>query len=283
MAEHNELSGLRSQAAGGQRRASKAFHERIRPLRYWLEGHLYRLTNNPARLAALKDSLSGRPMLIVGNGPSLNSTPLADFNGIAAIGMNKIDLIFARTSWRPTMVLCMNRHVLSQHQQRFSETGIPLYVSWQSRWFSRRRRELDAAYFLNRVDNEFSRDIARGVGISGTVTYAALQFAYYMAADPVILFGVDHSFSTKGPANKLIVSEREDADHFDPAYFGKGVKWNLPDLEESEVGYRKAADAFQSAGRRIYDATVGGKLQVFPKIDAAMALSLCGRSGTAGQ
>lgn len=226
--------------------------------------------------------MAGQPMLIVGNGPSLNSTPLSSFSGIPAIGMNKIDLIFARTSWRPTMVLCMNRHVLAQHQQRFIGSSIPLYVSWQSRWFSRQRNSLSATYFLNRCDNEFSTDIRTGVGISGTVTYAALQFAYFMQADPVILFGIDHSFSTSGPANKLVVSDREDANHFDPAYFGKGVRWNLPDLEESEIGYRKAAAAFLADGRRVLDATVGGRLTVFPKIETAVALALCGRSESAG-
>lgn len=247
----------------------------LRPLRYWFEGHLYRKTEHPRRLGELRGRLAGQPMLVVGNGPSLNSTPLESFLGVPAIGMNKIDLIFARTPWRPTMILCMNRHVLAQHQKRFRDLEIPLYISWQSRWFSSNRDEVSATYFLNLKDNTFSTDISKGVGISGTVTYAALQFAYFLGADPVILLGIDHSFTTKGPANKLVVNDKDDANHFDPSYFGKGVKWNLPDLEESEIGYRKAAAEFQRGGRRILDATVGGKLTVFPKIDVATAIELC--------
>ena len=58
-----------------------------------------------------------------------------------------------------------------------------------------------------------------------------------------------------------------DPDHFDKNYFGKGFRWQLPDLETSERGYRMANEAYLKAGRQILDATVGGMLQVFPKVD----------------
>lgn len=239
------------------------------------------MTDHPQRLAALRNTLANKPLLVVGNGPSLNRTPLDAFIGVPAIGMNKIDLLFPRVQWRPSMILCMNRHVLAQHQESFPHSDIPLFISWQSRWFARYRTAIAATYFLNLRANTFSTDLSKGVGISGTVTYAALQFAFFLGADPVILFGVDHTFATKGPANKLVVSKGEDPDHFDSGYFGNGLKWNLPDLAESEVGYVKAREVFESRGRRVLDATVNGKLDIFPKIDVATALELCGRA--AGQ
>ena len=52
-----------------------------------------------------------------------------------------------------------------------------------------------------------------------------------------------------------------------PNYFGKGVKWQLPDLDTSEVGYIMAREAYAKAGRQVVDATVGGKLTIFPKVD----------------
>jgi hypothetical protein len=78
---------------------------------------------------------------------------------------------------------------------------------------------------------------------------------------------VDHSFKQKGEPNKTIVSEGDDESHFDPKYFGKGFRWQLPDLETSELAYRRARQAYEAAGRRIVDATVGGKLDVFPKVE----------------
>ena len=50
-------------------------------------------------------------------------------------------------------------------------------------------------------------------------------------------------------------------------YFGKGFRWQLPDLDTSELAYLRARRAYESAGRRIVDATVGGQLDVFPKVD----------------
>ena len=41
----------------------------------------------------------------------------------------------------------------------------------------------------------------------------------------------------------------------------------VADLDTSEVGYIMAREAYRKAGREIVDATVGGKLTVFPKVD----------------
>jgi hypothetical protein len=41
----------------------------------------------------------------------------------------------------------------------------------------------------------------------------------------------------------------------------------LPDLDTSERGYLMARQAYQEAGRQVLDATVNGKLTIFPKVD----------------
>ena len=64
-----------------------------------------------------------------------------------------------------------------------------------------------------------------------------------------------------------MVSQGDDPNHFNPQYFGKGFRWQLPDLETSEIAYRMAKQAFEADGREVLDATVGGKLQVFRKVD----------------
>ena len=47
-----------------------------------------------------------------------------------------------------------------------------------------------------------------------TVTYTALQLAYFMGCDPVILIGVDHNFTTPGQPNVTVVSSGDDPNHF---------------------------------------------------------------------
>ena len=85
--------------------------------------------------------------------------------------------------------------------------------------------------------------------------------------EEVILVGVDHSFETKGRSNTTVVSQGDDPNHFHAGYFGKGFRWQLPDLETSERAYRMAHQAYTRSGRQILDATIGGKLAVFPKVD----------------
>jgi hypothetical protein len=64
-----------------------------------------------------------------------------------------------------------------------------------------------------------------------------------------------------------VTSEGDDPNHFSGKYFGKGFRWQLPDLEGSERAYRMARAAFEADGRKVVDATVGGKLTVFEKVD----------------
>lgn len=99
------------------------------------------------------------------------------------------------------------------------------------------------------------------------MTYVALQLAFHMGFSQVILIGVDHHYTSTGRPNTTVVSQGEDRDHFHGDYFGKGFRWQLPDLETSERAYRMARTAYERSGRQVLDATIGGRLNVFPKVD----------------
>lgn len=249
----------------------KNFIAATRPARYLLESTMYRMMADKGPLLALKDKYAGQPMLVVGNGPSLNKTPLDDFAGVPSIGMNKIDMIYPRTIWRPSVIVCLNNLVAQQHQDQFAESSVPLFVAWKARWLIRRENRRRLNYFNSLSSSEFSKDVVRGFGSSATVTYVALQMAYWMGADPVILFGVDHSFSYSGPAATYQKRTGPDLNHFDQSYFKHGTYWGTPDLQQSEIAYGKAREAFRADGRRVLDATIGGKLSIFEKIPLSMA------------
>src|SRR3546814_4960744 len=95
-----------------------------------------------------------------------------------------------------------------------------------------------------------------------------------MGADPVIIVGVDHDFDKVGGYASYEKRQGDDNNHFDPNYFKDGTLWGLPNLDASETVYIQSRKAFTADGRKIYDATVGGKLQVFPKISIEEALKL---------
>lgn len=250
-----------------------------KPLRYLWDSLTY-----PRRereyITTWKNRYAGKPLLVVGNGPSLNQTPLDQFCDIPSIGMNKINLLFERTQWRPSLIVCANNLVAGQNKDFFASSTIPILLSWKNRWFLRGINQQSVHFFLSGDDRSFQHDPSLLVGSAGTVTFTALQMAYYMGANPVILFGVDHNFSVSASSksNDIQKMTTEDANHFHKDYFAKGQYWGIPNLELSEEGYRQAKAAFEADGREILDASVGGKLQVFRKISVEEAERICQRN-----
>jgi hypothetical protein len=205
---------------------------------------------------------------IIGNGPSLRKMDLAPLKNEITFGLNRIYLLFESIGFTTTYHVTFNNYVIEQCAEEIAKLPCPKFVGWHAR---RLMPATPSTVFLrSRSGPRFCTDIAAdGVWEGATVTFVAMQIAYYMGFRKVILIGVDHSFQTKGTPHELVVSEGDDPNHFHPNYFGKGFRWNLPDLETSELAYKLARRQFELAGREILDATVEGKLQVFPKVDYA--------------
>lgn len=218
------------------------------------------------RLAALKDTHRGERCFIIGNGPSLKQTDLKKLGGEFSIGLNRIFLAFPELGFKTSVLLSVNDLVVEQSAAEIQALGIPTFVAWRARrWL----KPADNLYFLytTYTGPKFAKDIRGRLWEGATVTYTALQTAFYLGFETVILIGVDHNFVTQGKPNTTVVSQGDDPNHFHPGYFGKGFRWQLPDLETSERAYRLARQTYEAAGRRVLDATVGGKLQVFPKVE----------------
>ncbi len=229
------------------------------------------------RIRSYRDRHRGERCFILGNGPSLRDTDLGLLRGEVTFGLNRIYLLFESMGFPTTYFVSVNTLVLEQCAAEIKALSMPKFITWRGRYFLKddpRVIFLDTDYTEPEI---FARDITRRVFEGFTVTYVALQIAYYMGFGEVILVGVDHNFTTKGPANATVVSQGEDPNHFAPEYFGPGFRWQLPDLEGSERAYRMAKHAFEADGRRVLDATIGGRLQVFQKVDY---LSLFSRRGT---
>jgi hypothetical protein len=120
----------------------------------------------------------------------------------------------------------------------------------------------------------FSKNPLRCMYCGGTVTTKALQLAYYMGISEVYLTGIDFSFHvpSKKLPNGMVISQGE-TNHFHPDYRKEGEVWGLPDFELQERSYRLAKDIYEKDGRRILNATRGGRLEVFPKVDFELLFS----------
>ena len=219
------------------------------------------------RMIQYKDKYAGQRCFIIGNGPSLRKTDLSLLKYEVTFGLNRIYLLFPELGFSTTYLVSVNDMVLEQCADEMQALNIPKFITWRTRnWFKNDENTIFIDSDFTGPE-QFSQDATGRIFEGFTVTFVAQQIAYYMGFQEVILVGVDHNFATKGPANTTVVSTGDDPNHFSGAYFGKGFRWQLPDLEGSERAYLYAKQAYQEAGRVIRDATVDGKLNIFPKVD----------------
>jgi hypothetical protein len=62
-----------------------------------------------------------------------------------------------------------------------------------------------------------------------------------------------------------LISNEDDINHFHPDYFGKGKKWHDPKVHNVAKNYEFAKKVYEDNGRAIYNATIGGKLEIFER------------------
>ena len=222
------------------------------------------------RLSEMKDIHKGKRAFIMGNGPSLKQTDLSKLKNEITFGMNRVYLAFPEWGFTTTYLCVTNDLVVEQFMNDINALPIPKFIAWRShRHYSPQFQisQLPTFIYTSYTGPGFAGDVRRRVWEGATVTNLALQLAYFMGIEKAILIGVDHNFASKGDANKTVLAEGDDQNHFLPNYFGKGIKWQLPDLDTSEIGYTFAREAYHKANREVVDATVGGKLTIFPKVD----------------
>lgn len=206
---------------------------------------------------------ANQPVLIVGNGPSLNKTPLNKVKrSLVSIGMNKINLIYEKSTWRPDIITCVNGFVISQNKEYFNTTNRVLILPVKAFYLGVKYR--DNVLFVNLKDQDkVEPNIEKCLSSGCTVTFTAIQIAAYLNAKSVNIVGVDHSFIfDKGPLVQKF--KGDDINHFSKDYF-KNQYWGLPDLPGSEKLYKLSKDYFDSKNIPITDFTVGGKLKIFNK------------------
>jgi len=221
------------------------------------------------KLDSLRNKYRGERCFIIGNGPSLKDTDLSKMKTEFTFGMNRIYLGFPDWGFQTSFLVCVNSLVIEQVYKDFQELEIPKFFSWRSRklLYPTGKPDINTHFlFTTYTGPTFARKATNRLWEGATVTYVCLQLAFHMGFKTAVLIGVDHSFAVDGTPNTTVVSQGDDQSHFDPSYFGKGFKWQLPDLVTSEQSYGLARKGYADAGREVLDATVGGKLKIFPKV-----------------
>ncbi|MFC1524554.1 6-hydroxymethylpterin diphosphokinase MptE-like protein [Thermodesulfobacteriota bacterium] len=244
-------------------------------------------TVDKPKLESLKNIHKGDRAFIICNGPSLNEIDLDLLKDEITIGTNGLYLSFGKSDFRPTYYLVEDDLVAEDRAEDLSNINGPLKLFAQRLAYCLQRDEdviflrhcpnsnpwnLEQKYNIG-LEMPFSPDISVVSFGGNTVTYTCLQLAYHLGVREVFIIGADHNFivpdrySEKDiDENYVIESQEDDANHFNQDYFGKGFRWHNPKVHKLEKSYRNARQFFEFNGGMIFNATVGGHLEVFDRI-----------------
>ncbi len=215
---------------------------------------------------SLLEKFKDQDCLIVGNGPSLNETDLENLK-MPSIGMNKINMLFPRSKWRPDVIVCVNGLVIQQNAEYFNSTEIPLVLPIKA-WYLGIKKRPNVIFVKISDSLNFQDNLKKSLGIGSTVTYTCFQVAAFAKVKSINIVGVDHNFNLNSDKinkeHNIELLKGEDVNHFDPNYF-KDKLWGLPDLAGSESAYMLAKEYFLNKNTQIIDYTINGKLQTFTK------------------
>ncbi|MGI2853521.1 motility associated factor glycosyltransferase family protein [Shewanella algae] len=233
-----------------------------------------------SNFSKLRDKYKGKRAFVIGNGPSLNNHDLSLLKEEYTFAVNGIFYKTKSDGFVPTFYVVEDRHVMLDNLDEINDFNAKYKffpVDYRSKiknrkncWFFR----MDKGYY-NKTSPyfaipRFSTDMNDKLYCGQSVTMINLQIAYYLGFDEVYLIGMDHSYQIPSDANvsgEEITSNSDDPNHFHPAYFGKGKKWHDPHLDRVERTYSYFKLVYESQGRKIYNATVGGNLDVFERAD----------------
>ncbi len=223
------------------------------------------------KLSDLKDIHKGERCFIIGNGPSLRYEDLDKLKNEYTFAVNRIYLGFDKTEWRPTYYAIQDSKILDQYADEVAKLDLP-YKFVPKQYEDKIVKPKGKVFFYNyivRLFNgtaaKFSEDIAECTYEGGTVTFLCMQIAFYMGFEEIILLGNDFNYSLEKTKDGVVVNNVKD--YFVDNYIGSKDTRFYPRLDLCQIGFELARKKGEEKGVKILNATRGGKLEVFERVD----------------
>ena len=247
----------------------------------WQSKHFER-TVYGKKLALLKDSHKGEKCFVIGNGPSLQVEDLDMIyqKKMPTFATNRVFKIFDKTEWRPTYYVSEDILLMKDAQDIINDMPVKgRFIPINLKWFE----GVDipnADYFYieyNKPMKEtfgLSLDVPHNIRCRGTVTTTCLQLAIYMGFSEIYLIGVDHNFAKMFDKNGNVVIDNTIKNHFVDDY-DKGIYdqgFHVDNATEAYMDIERLSRKMKTF--RVLNATRGGKLEVYERVDLDSILKL---------
>lgn len=237
------------------------------------------------KIKKFKNIHKGKRCFIVGNGPSLRKTNLDLITNEISFAMNRINLIYPETTWRPNYFSCTTNNFYNPEWRNdilvSKNLGIPFFI-WEKLinedpFFQKDQN----TYLLNSSDAEtvadypgeelWSWDPSERVTKYGTSIVVSFQIAVYMGFKEIYLLGTDLNFHQniiQKFFNKLGMRKlgyKFDSNHFSNLYGTPGYsdELNTKMIRTHELIKKMTT----KANIKVLNATPGGSLEVYERIN----------------
>lgn len=229
-------------------------------------------------LKKFKDIHKGQRCFIVATGPSLTIEDVNKLKGEICWTCNSGINLLDKTDWRPDYYAIADGTVFQRIKDNLNpkEFKAAFYNHKDIKWFGNNiyplpvwvslvmdaetRKVIPRSWRKKRM----SLDISRKVFMGGNITYVILQICFYMGFKEIYLLGCDCNYK-----NMTIHSEltryKNDNQLFENADY---IGWSM--IQDHKCA-KKMADKL---GIKIFNATRGGQLDVYPRVDLDIILGI---------
>lgn len=257
---------------------------------YKIYDDLTNYTQYTQKIKAFYQKHYGNRCFIIGNGPSLKLDDLEKLRKEFTFASNTIYALYEHTNWRPTYYCAgdpffCNQMMSDKKNLKIVTDGCQAaFTSVVGEGFQYRDDiDITHIYYFRRVEDslsnklpEFSVDCSEQTYLAGTITYEMLQFAVYMGFKEIYLLGMDFNYSVERHINgsitrKNVCNHMKEIEKEEKIFYDKILKRHgetyIADIDLQLAGFQAAKQHCDLHGIKILNATRGGKLEVFSRIN----------------
>lgn len=274
-----ELKEKRNERINEER--EKANLEKIR--KYNLKALLYethiKSDKNSSMLMDLKGKYKGKRCFLVGNGPSLTVDQLDLIKDEYSFGCNMIYNIFDQTEWRPSFYCCIDSLYATSIGSELLKMGREIPVITVKTSYDKVKKRPKRMMYVNNVFSENNYQVRGNLlaycKTKATVMTLMAEAAFYMGFSEIYFIGVDNSDTHGTGGHFYNDSHQKQVAMQDINRIKKRLKKNditMEDIEEHTMNrcnsvYEELKKYADKHGIKMYNATRGGKLEVYQRVN----------------
>lgn len=233
-----------------------------------------------APLFQFKDKHLGQRVFIVATGPSLTIEDVDKLNGEICFSMNSGFKLKDKTNFFPQYYVICDGNAYRKLKDEMKNYSLPpiFYnqkdIKWDLEGFCTYPLPISVSLVVNHwqrrhlpkfvLRKRMSHDITHCIYMGDTVVNVIIQLCFYMGFKEIYLLGTDCNYFGQIKHSSAV------------SYKGEDVLPNSPeDIYEGMIAdYNRAKIEADKLGVKIYNATRGGMLEVFERVDLDEILGL---------